>query len=129
VNRAVSHVHAEIPPWLLELVKARMERLVILGLEGRPLGRSMGEVVRMWAQIIAHRLPNADPRLDAPRIHAAFDVLEAACERWPAPKQFLDALPARQERMKLPPPPMTAEQKQRARAMLADIVRKMEAKP
>jgi len=129
VNRAVSHVHADIPAWLLELVKARMERLVILGLEGRPLGRSMGEVVRMWAQIIAHRLPNADPRLDAPRIHAAFDVLEAACERWPAPKQFLDALPARPDLTKLPPPPMTAEQKQRARSMLADIVRKMGVKP
>jgi len=110
---------------MLELVKARMERLVILGLQGRPLGRAMGEVVMMWAQIIAHRLPYADPSLDAPRIHAAFDVLEANCERWPVPKQFLDALPPRPEPKKLPPPPMTEEERERARAILADIVRKM----
>lgn len=125
MNRTVSHVHAEIPAWLLELVKARMERLVILGLDGRPLGRAMGEVVRMWAQIIAARLPQADPVLDAPRIHAAFDVLEATCERWPAPKQFLDALPARAEPARLPPPKMTEEERAKARAMLAGLVQKL----
>jgi hypothetical protein len=124
VNR-VSHVHVKIPEWLLELVKARMERLVILGLEGRPLGRAMGEVVRMWAQIIAHRMPNADPRLDAPRIHAAFDVLESYCERWPAPKQFLDALPARPEPKKLPPPEMDEAKRAQIKAMLAELAAKM----
>jgi hypothetical protein len=118
-------VHADIPAWLLELVKARMERLVILGLEGRPLGRAMGEVVRMWAQIIAHRLPNADPRLDAPRIHAAFDALEAACERWPAPKQFLDALPARPQPKSLPPPAMDESKRAEVKAMLAELAAKM----
>jgi hypothetical protein len=102
-----------------------MERLVILGLEGRPLGRAMGEVVRMWAQIIAHRLPNADPRLDAPRIHAAFDVLEAACERWPAPKQFLDALPARPQPQPLPPPVMDETKRAEVKAMLAELAAKM----
>jgi hypothetical protein len=102
-----------------------MERLVILGLEGRPLGRAMGEVVRMWAQIIAHRLPNADPRLDAPRIHAAFDVLEAGCERWPAPKQFLDALPARPQPQPLPPPEMDESKRAEVKAMLAELAAKM----
>ena len=125
MNRAVSHVHADIPAWLLELVKARMERLVILGLEGRPLGRSMGAVVRMWAQIIAHRLPNADPRLDEPRIHAAFDVLEATSERWPAPKQFLDALPERPQPQPLPPPELNEEQRAKFKALLAELAAKM----
>lgn len=125
MNRAVSHVHAETPAWLLELVKARMERLVILGLEGRPLGRAMGEVVRMWAQIIAGRLPQADAALDAPRLHAAFDVLEATCERWPAPKQLLDALPARPQPQPLPPPPMSEDQRAKVRAMLADVAAKL----
>lgn len=125
MNRAVSHVHAEIPAWLLELIKARMERLVILGLDGRPLGRAMGEVVQMWAQIIAARLPQADVALDAPRLHAAFDVLEVTCERWPAPKQLLDALPARPQPRPLPPPPMSEDQRAKVRAMLADVAAKL----
>lgn len=102
-----------------------MERLVIIGLEGRPLGRAMGEVVRMWAQIIAARLPHADVALDAPRLHAAFDVLEATCERWPVPRQVLDALPARPEPPKLPPPPMSEDQRAKVRAMLADVAARL----
>ncbi len=111
--------NAIVPSWMLEIVKARMERLVILGLEGRPLGRSMGAVVQLWAEIIAARLPVADERLDAPRIHAAFDVLETTCDRWPAPKLLLDALPARQPQQALPPPAPTEEERARVREMLA----------
>ncbi|WP_052231383.1 hypothetical protein [Tepidimonas taiwanensis] len=119
------HMAAAVPAWLLELVKARMERLVILGLDGRPLGRAMGEVVRLWAQIIAARLPQADAALDAPRLHAAFDALEAACERWPAPKQLLDALPARPEPPRLPPPPMSEDERAKVRQMLADVAARL----
>jgi predicted deacylase len=120
----VSHIQVQIPAWLLELVKMRMERLVILGLDGRPLGRSMGEVVRLWAQIIAARLPHADAALDAPRLHAAFDVLETICERWPAPAQLWEHLPARPELPKLPPPQASEEQRERVRAMLAELAKK-----
>jgi len=125
----VSNVHVRVPVWMGEILKHRMERLRLLNLEGQPLGRSMGEVVRIWAQVLAARMPVADEHMDGPRIHAAFDALERDCERWPQPAHLLRALPARPELHKLPPPPMTAEQKQRARAMLADIVRKMGVKP
>ena len=125
MNRAVTHVHVEIPAWLMDLVKARMERLVILGLEGRPLGRAMGEVVRIWAQVIAARLPRASAEIDAPRLHVAFDALEACCTRWPAPAQLWEHLPARPPVPQLPPPPMSEEQRQRVRAMLADVAQRL----
>jgi hypothetical protein len=92
-----------------EIVKARIERLRLLNLDGQPLGRSMGAVVRIWAQILAARLPMADEALDGPRIHAAFDVLERTYDRWPQPANLLAALPPRPERPKLPPPELTPE--------------------
>lgn len=124
MTRMVSNTQVRIPAWMLELVKGRMERLVILGLDGRPLGRSMGEVVRLWAQIIAARLPHADAALDAPRLHAAFDVLETVCERWPAPAQLWAHLPARPEPPKLPAPPASEEQRAKVKAMLAELAQK-----
>lgn len=128
MDRFVSHVHIAVPHWLGELVKLRMERLRLLGLEGQPLGRAMGEVVVIWAQVIAARLPQADERLDAPRLHAAFDALEARCERWPAPKQLLEALPARPEPPRLEPPAPRPEQRAQVVRMIGELKARMAAR-
>jgi hypothetical protein len=127
MHKAESHMHQRVPVWLGEIVKARMERLRLLNLDGQPLGRSMGEVVRIWAQILAARLPMADDALDGPRIHAAFDVLERTCDRWPQPANLLaalPALPALPELPKLPPPEPTPEERASAKAAIAEMVAK-----
>jgi hypothetical protein len=93
-----------VPPWLGEIVKARIERLRLLGLDGQPLGRSMGEVTVIWAEVLTRRLGAPDPALDGPRVHAAFDELERRAERWPAPAQLLAALPGRRLPTALPAP-------------------------
>jgi hypothetical protein len=124
MHKAGSHMQQRVPGWLGEIVKARMERLRLLNLDGQPLGRSMGEVVRIWAQILAARLPMADEALDGPRIHAAFDMLERTHDRWPQPANLLAALPARPEPPKLPPPELTPEQRAMAKAAIAELVAK-----
>jgi hypothetical protein len=117
------------PGWLVAEVAEGLQRLLVLRLEGTPPADAIDGVVLAWCDALLVSGVNWDDALDAPRIRQAFRLLAAHATRWPAPVQLRDHLPARPERMKLPPPPMTAEQKQRARAMLADIVRKMGVKP
>jgi hypothetical protein len=124
MHKAISHMQQRVPGWMGEIVKARMERLRLMNLDGQPLGRSMGEVVRIWAQILAARLPMADEALDGPRIHAAFDTLERTCDRWPQPANLLAALPARPEHPKLPPPAPTSEQQAMEKAAIAELLAK-----
>jgi len=121
MHKADSHVQQRVPGWMGEIVKARMERLRLLNQDGQPLGRSMGEVVRIWAQVLAARLPMADEALDAPRIHAAFDMLERTRDRWPQPANLLAALPARPDPPILPPPELTPEQRAAVSATIAEL--------
>jgi hypothetical protein len=101
-----------------------MERLRLMNLEGSPPSIAMGEVTRLWAETIAAS-GQYEEALDAWRFHAAFMTLARQCERWPAPALLLRALPARREAASLPPPRMTKEERQRARAMLAGIAEKL----
>lgn len=117
-------IHVKVPRWLGEIVKYHMERLRLLNLDASPPGVAMGEVTRIWAETIAAS-GVYDEALDAPRFHSAFMTLQRTVERWPAPRHLLEALPARAEALKLPPPPVTEADRERARVMLAGITRKL----
>ena len=101
-----------------------MERLRLLNLDGSPAGVAMGEVTRIWAETLAAS-GNYDEALDAGRFHAAFMTLARVRESWPAPKHLLEALPSRPEPLKLPEPPITEADRERARVMLANITKKL----
>ena len=66
-----------------------------------------------------------DEAQDVPRLKMAFRLLAARLERWPAPKHLLEVLPARPEPRKLPAPPATEADRERARVMLASITKKL----
>lgn len=117
-------VHVKVPRWLGEIVKYHMERLRLLNLDGSPAGVAMGEVTRIWAETLAAS-GNYDEALDAGRFHTAFMTLARVRESWPAPKHLLEALPARPEPRKLPAPPATEADRERARVMLASITKKL----
>ena len=114
----------KVPRWLGEIVKYHMERLRLLNMDASPPGVAMSEVTRIWAETIAVS-GVYDEELDAPRFHSAFMTLQRTLERWPAPKRLLEALPARPEPLKLPPPPATEADRERARVMLASITKKL----
>lgn len=112
-------VHVKVPRWLGEIVKFHMERLRLLNLEASPPAVAMGEVTRIWAEIIAAR-GRFEQDIDAPRLHAAFFALAAHATRWPAPAQLWEHLPPRPESPKLqaPPTPPSEEQRAKIRALL-----------
>lgn len=112
-------VHVKVPRWLGEIVKFHMERLRLLNLEASPPAVAMGEVTRIWAEIIAER-GRFEQDVDAPRLHAAFFALAAHATRWPAPAQLWEHLPKRPEPPKLqaPPTPPSDEERAKIRALL-----------
>lgn len=112
-------VHVKVPRWLGEIVKFHMERLRLLNLEASPPAVAMGEVTRIWAEIIAAR-GRFEQDIDAPRLHAAFFALAAHATRWPAPAQLWEHLPPRPEPPKLqaPPTPPSDEERAKIRALL-----------
>jgi len=117
-------IHVPVPRWLGEIVKHHMERLRLMNLEGSPPSIAMGEVTRLWAETLASS-GRYEEALDAWRFHEAFMALARQCERWPAPVHLLRVLPARREAAKLPPPKASANDRERAKAMLADIAQKL----
>lgn len=67
-------------------------RLVTLGLEGQPAAEVIPATVKVWAETICrNRVFNRVT--DDVRIREAFRVLAETCRRWPAPRDFIEALP------------------------------------
>jgi hypothetical protein len=64
-----------------------MQRLATLGLEGQPAS----EVIEATATVWIERLSRYSPE----RLSIAFDALESAATRWPAPANLIELLPQR----------------------------------
>jgi len=80
------------PDWLLRELKTGIQKLISLSLESPPSADLIGATLLTWAETIAHG-KTFDEQRDMPRFRAAFRTLQARCRRWPAPADFLDALP------------------------------------
>lgn len=115
----------DAPGWLVAEMAEGLQRLVLLRLEGAAAADSIAGVAMAWADAMMVKGTAWDEALDAPRIKMAFRLLAARIERWPAPKHLLDALPPRPEPLKLPEPPATEADRERARVMLAGITEKL----
>jgi len=70
-----------------------LRKLVSLSLESPPSADLIGATLLTWAEAITRGREFVAER-DAPRFRAAFCVLAERCRRWPAPADFLAALPA-----------------------------------
>lgn len=115
----------EAPGWLVAEMAEGLQRLVLLRLDGAASADSIAGVALAWADAMMVAGISWDEALDAPRLKMAFRLLAARLERWPAPKHLLEALPARPEPLKLPEPPPSEADRERARAMLATIAKKL----
>jgi hypothetical protein len=78
--------------WLLDLIAEGMQKLFCLGLERTPAAEVIPGTAQAWHEALTAGRKWSEAR-DTARIRAAFVTLAATRETWPAPRQFLDALP------------------------------------
>lgn len=110
--------HADVPQaWFERRIRRGLAALLTLRLEGHPPADVIDATARVWAQAL---WPGRawDEAIDAARIGEAFRQIALHETRWPTPAVFVRMLPLRPEPPKLMPPPPTAEQLQRVRALL-----------
>lgn len=83
--------HETEPDWLLLELGEGLKKLRCLSLEGQPSADDLGGTLLGWYEAISTRW--YDEQEDRPRFQAGFRELMRTCKRWPAPSQFLDAMP------------------------------------
>jgi hypothetical protein len=114
-----------VPGWLLAEVAGGIQRLLVLRLEGCPPADAVEALALAWADALLVRGGAWDEALDAPRLREAFRRLAAHVQRWPAPADIWAHLPERPRQPELPPPPMSAAQREKVRAILQQLRHKM----
>ena len=78
--------------WLLAELRKGLQQLLTLGLEGQPSHSVIQGTLAMWHVALTRNKAFSSER-DIPRIREAFAILAARQRRWPAPVDFLEALP------------------------------------
>lgn len=69
-----------------------MQKLLPLSLESTPAAEVLPGTALAWHEVMVHGR-KFEPARDRPRMRDAFRTLAARSRRWPAPVDFLDALP------------------------------------
>lgn len=78
--------------WLMDEILTGLQKLYPLSLDRTPAAEVLPGTAMAWLEALSHGR-TWDRYRDAQRIRGAFVTLAQTCDRWPAPKQFLDALP------------------------------------
>jgi len=91
----------DAPDWFRRTVADGLKVLVALSLPGEPALDLMPATKRLWIHLLwsSHRVWRED---DAARLLEAFTILATRIDRWPAPRQLLDAIPRRKQPPALP---------------------------
>lgn len=111
------------PDWLIRELRDGLQKLLCLSLEGQPSADVIAGTLLAWSETITHGR-RFDQGRDELRFREAFRVLANRHRRWPAPVDFLDALPG------LPGAPRVArlesdENKRRGMQALTEIAARM----
>lgn len=123
----VFEIHG-VPPWLGEIVKAMIAKMIAMRLPGGPAAKMVPHMVSVWCEALMSKPVQWDRDLDEPRLRAAWKSMLQTLEQWPTPAVFLRHLPARAPRRSLPPPPPAEDEKAMARAILAGIANMLKGK-
>lgn len=108
--------------WLEREIARGLQGLIALRLIGAPADDSVTLTLDIWLTALDSMSVHWDERQDAERIRRAFRTLYRICDRWPAPKLFLDNLGNRDPPKALPPPRMTAEEMKRNKQRVNDLI-------
>lgn len=107
--------------WLRFEIASGLQKLLALRLIGTPPEDSIVGTAEVWLEAIGNGGVQWVEHLDRERVRRAFQTLFRICDRWPAPKLFLDNLGNRDPPKALPEPPITPEARERIRARLREI--------
>ena len=93
-----SHSKSETQPpaWFTTTIGKGLAGLYLLNLDGCPAADATASLTGLWSRLVwdgAHR--DWHEQADTPCIIRAFKQLATNCERWPAPKHLIAALPER----------------------------------
>ena len=111
-----------VEKWLEREIARGLQGLIALRLTGAPADDSVTLTLDVWLAAIESQAVTWNEQLDAERVRRAFRTLYRLCDRWPAPKLFLDNLGNRDPPKALPEPPITPEARERNRARLREIM-------
>ena len=104
-----------VEKWLEREIARGLQGLIALRLTGAPADDSVTLTLDVWLAAIESQAVTWNEQLDAERVRRAFRTLYRLCDRWPAPKLFLDNLGNRD-------PPTPPEARERNRARLREIM-------
>ncbi|GCL64345.1 hypothetical protein [Pseudaquabacterium pictum] len=121
---------AEDDRWLRNAVIDGVQLLYSLALPGSPAGEVLPLTAQGWIEVLC-RCHRWDAERDSARLHPAFVSLAGAVDRWPAPKQLLDHLPALPAEPVLAyrPPPLTPERRAQLEALRRRLADRLTATP
>ena len=114
-----------VEKWLEREIARGLQGLIALRLSGAPADDSVTLTLDVWLAAIESLSVNWNEQLDAERVRRAFRTLYRICDRWPAPKLFLDNLGNRDPPKALPPPPISEEQRKKNVALLRELMKKL----
>lgn len=112
-----------VPDWLRCEVVAGLQHLLVLRLPGSPAADTAVVTAETWLATIGTVAVAWSEPLDRLRVRKAFRHLSASCERWPAPKHFFDALPARNPAQPKLGIKLTAEERAENKRRIGNIIK------
>ncbi|BCB28422.1 hypothetical protein SKTS_33080 [Sulfurimicrobium lacus] len=108
--------------WLRCEIASGLQKLLALRLIGTPPEDAIVGTAEVWLEAMAHCSIQWSEQLDSQRVRRSFQTLFRICDRWPAPKAFLDNLGARDPPKALPAPRITPEERARNKARFREIM-------
>ncbi|MFW9266483.1 hypothetical protein ACLK1G_04715 [Pseudomonas sp. NR3] len=109
-----------VDDWLEREVIAGLMGLVALRLDGAPAADAVTHTLDIWL-VALKKAQRWNEETDRERVKAAFEMLFASCERWPAPAALIRMLPTRDLPRALPKPVLTNEQRANGRRRIGEI--------
>lgn len=80
--------------WIVREISSGLQKLILLSLDRAPALDVLSRgTLPAWVEAITEGRA-FDEQRDAPRFRAAFRALQGRCTSWPAPREFLEAMPS-----------------------------------
>lgn len=106
--------------WMQTEIETGFQQLICLGLDRQPAMDLMGGTVLAWMSALNHnRVWDQTP--DAPRFRKTFLIMMSERKTWPTPKDFIEAMPPRDQLALTKQPITSAPDDPKVKAMMDRI--------